>query len=677
VKNPFVGLRPFQAGDKDVFFGRDQDVAILQNLILAVPVLVVYAPSGTGKSSLLNAGLLPEVAKDDEYVPIVVAGSQQDVTEVATEALTATGWEPPVVGGLADLLEHHHKDTERRAILVLDQFEERLKHEKELELLYAQLARLANTRSNAATVVISIREDYLAGLAGLMERVSGLLDASYRVAGLTREDLIEAVRGPIATVDEDITIDDGLIEEVLDDLETETRSDAIIRSGRIEAGYFQIVWSRLWEKDIGSGGRRITRETYEAEERAAGILKSFVSSTLDDLLPVEAQVLWAALRYMVLPTGAKVPLTVDDILGLLQFGDFMDWGTNIFNADDYDRYGRRAVDKEQVRPHLQSMLDFLTRTESPLFRRAVRGERTEYELVHDLLGLILLDWRQRFLISTDMNVHRLREQVFGEPVHGVLAPGRASMASAHKNMRSAIDLLTGADREHPNPAPKKSSVEKARGHMRDAIATMVGGGNRLEDDSRTLLATYNARLSQLMLNHPDRRARGAAQISAYEMYALRDLLNRRPDNTAWITNVVVWCLGALAAIGGIVIARFAIDLVWSVPPVQYAPLTFAVIVIGAAFLQCAVYVDEARRDIDLKAARRALWPKSTYSDGELPLAGRIVIAWPVVYLVLAVASYAGAALFGVFDWAPTAGFNLTALIASLVLGVMYFLESDL
>ena len=166
MKNPFVGLRPFQAGDKDLFFGRDQDIAILQNLILAAPILVVYAPSGTGKSSLLNAGLIPEVEKDSQYLPIVISGAREDVTQVAARELCASGWEGGAQlapNNLADLLEHHYKDTERRAILVLDQFEEPLKHEAELDHLYAQLARLANTRSSAATVVLSIREDYLAG----------------------------------------------------------------------------------------------------------------------------------------------------------------------------------------------------------------------------------------------------------------------------------------------------------------------------------------------------------------------------------------------------------------------------------------------------------------------------------------------------------------------------------
>ena len=128
---------------------------------------------------------------------------------------------------LAGLLERHFRQTNHRAILVLDQFEERLKESDLLERLYAEVARLANTRSEAATVVISIREDYLAGLEQLMRRVSGLLDASFRVPSLSRAALTEAVYGPLKALSTDVTVDKGLVDEVLTDLEKDKRLNEI------------------------------------------------------------------------------------------------------------------------------------------------------------------------------------------------------------------------------------------------------------------------------------------------------------------------------------------------------------------------------------------------------------------------------------------------------------------
>ena len=89
---PFVGLRPFEKTENNVFFGRTRDIAILNNLILAVPVLVVYAPSGTGKSSLLNAGLLPLIETDETLVPIWTSDPLDTLMDTVRSAFQSRGW---------------------------------------------------------------------------------------------------------------------------------------------------------------------------------------------------------------------------------------------------------------------------------------------------------------------------------------------------------------------------------------------------------------------------------------------------------------------------------------------------------------------------------------------------------------------------------------------------------
>ena len=196
MSNPFVGLRPFRSTESTLFFGRSRDIAVLQNLVLSVSVFVLYAPSGIGKSSLLNAGLLPTIEQDPTLLPIVASDPRENVAQTVRRKLAEIGWANDTQaenGKFAELLEQHLAATGQRVVLILDQFEERLKQRETLEALYAEIARLANTRSEAATVIISIREDYLAGLENLMRRVAGLLDASYRVPSLPRPALAQAV----------------------------------------------------------------------------------------------------------------------------------------------------------------------------------------------------------------------------------------------------------------------------------------------------------------------------------------------------------------------------------------------------------------------------------------------------------------------------------------------------
>src|SRR5258708_2516971 len=58
-QKPYVGPRPFGRDEKDIFFGRDSEARDLCSLVVAPPLVLLHAASGAGKSSLLNAVLIP------------------------------------------------------------------------------------------------------------------------------------------------------------------------------------------------------------------------------------------------------------------------------------------------------------------------------------------------------------------------------------------------------------------------------------------------------------------------------------------------------------------------------------------------------------------------------------------------------------------------------------------
>src|SRR5215213_10807193 len=72
-ENPYVGPRPFESADARFFFGRDREVHDLVALIVSNPVVLLYAASGAGKSSLLNAAVIPRLARDQECETLPVA----------------------------------------------------------------------------------------------------------------------------------------------------------------------------------------------------------------------------------------------------------------------------------------------------------------------------------------------------------------------------------------------------------------------------------------------------------------------------------------------------------------------------------------------------------------------------------------------------------------------------
>jgi hypothetical protein len=57
--NPFLGPQPYRAADRARFFGRGDVTRKLSNHILAYPCITLFGPSGSGKSSVMQAGVIP------------------------------------------------------------------------------------------------------------------------------------------------------------------------------------------------------------------------------------------------------------------------------------------------------------------------------------------------------------------------------------------------------------------------------------------------------------------------------------------------------------------------------------------------------------------------------------------------------------------------------------------
>ena len=65
MKEPYKGLRPYEEADQDNFFGREVEKQILVDKILTNKLTLLFAASGVGKSSLLQAAVMPELKRPD------------------------------------------------------------------------------------------------------------------------------------------------------------------------------------------------------------------------------------------------------------------------------------------------------------------------------------------------------------------------------------------------------------------------------------------------------------------------------------------------------------------------------------------------------------------------------------------------------------------------------------
>ena len=70
---PYVGFSSFAEDDQEIFFGRQREVSDLLSLVIAHQAVLLYAESGAGKTSLINAGLIPSLRQEGLEVLLVAA----------------------------------------------------------------------------------------------------------------------------------------------------------------------------------------------------------------------------------------------------------------------------------------------------------------------------------------------------------------------------------------------------------------------------------------------------------------------------------------------------------------------------------------------------------------------------------------------------------------------------
>ncbi len=222
--NPFPGLRPFEFDENHLFFGRDGQTDELLARLRRFHFLAVVGTSGSGKSSLVRAGLLPDI-----YGGLMVgAGSAWRVALFkpgndpvgnlaralsAPEAFGEEGGKAPIIEstlrrsalGLVEAVRQERAPG--NLLVVADQFEEVFRFqevsdarhpEDEAAAFVRLLLEAARQSEQSIYVVLTMRSDYLGDCAqfgGLPEAIN---EGLYLIPRMTREQRREAITGPVA-----------------------------------------------------------------------------------------------------------------------------------------------------------------------------------------------------------------------------------------------------------------------------------------------------------------------------------------------------------------------------------------------------------------------------------------------------------------------------------------------
>ncbi len=277
--NPYIGPRPYERNDQHKFYGRNREARDLLALTLAHRVVLLYAQSGAGKTSLLNAQIIPTLEEKEGFqvLPVARVGSAPppDIDPanisnifVFSALMGLAGADTP-----AETLIHHTlrsfleeqrytEETEDQwtavegqssFLVIFDQFEELFTTHRErwqdAKGFFEQVTAALDALPNLG-VMFAMREDHVAALDPYAALLPNRLRARFRMERLGPEGALEAIVKPAQSAG--IAFAPGVAERLVDDLrqiKTETRlaGEAEFLGPYIEPVQLQVVCQRLWD----------------------------------------------------------------------------------------------------------------------------------------------------------------------------------------------------------------------------------------------------------------------------------------------------------------------------------------------------------------------------------------------------------------------------------------------
>jgi hypothetical protein len=399
---PYVGPRPFEENDRAVFFGRGHEANELVSLITAHPVVLLYAQSGAGKTSLVKAGLIPLLVDEEEFdvlLPMRVreqAALGAAVAEVENiymfnALMGATHCKDDPSGGksdwnslarmsLRDFLRERKEasaDSGQASIVVFDQFEEFFtlypEHWEERQRFFEQV-RDALVADSRLRVLISMREDFIAELDPYSSCLPEKLRTRFRIERLTRRTGLLAVTQPLETLggtNGRRSFAPGAAEELIDNLlmvKVKTPEGVKkVKGKHVEPLQLQVVCQTLWN-NLQPGDELITHDHLEAFGDVDKALSVFYESAVQKTVQktrIKAGVLrrWCEQK-LITPAGTR--------------------GT-VFRGDK-DTAGLK-----------NEAMDELER--QSLIRMELRGGAQWYELTHDRFVEVIQESNQKWLLA--------------------------------------------------------------------------------------------------------------------------------------------------------------------------------------------------------------------------------------------------------------------------------------
>lgn len=343
-RNPFPGLRAFTDDESRIYFGRESQVDELLRRLRKHRFLAVVGSSGSGKSSLVRAGLIPALqggqmneagslwkialfrpiddpignlarALNDDRVFGSGEESERSLEISLTEMVLRTA-----ASGLSDVAAENGMANNVNLLIVVDQFEELFRfrnRQKAQHNAKDEADSFVRLLLNAVTeqkrfsifVMITMRSDYLGDCAAFGDLPQAMNESQYLIPRLNRSELESAIRGPIAVGGASIA--DRLVNLLINDIGADQDQLPVLQHALMR------TWDH-WERTREGESDVIDIRNYEAIGKMSHALADHADSVYDNLPTPQAQRIASVLFKCITdrsadPRGIRRPTTIKEV----------------------------------------------------------------------------------------------------------------------------------------------------------------------------------------------------------------------------------------------------------------------------------------------------------------------------------------------------------------------------
>lgn len=296
---PYRGLFHFGPGDAEYFFGRESFVKELVTATKTRNFIPVLGASGSGKSSVVLAGLVPKLQQAghwqfthfrpgaDPFHALALAlvplyATNLDETEKIRQARKLAGYfqtgEVPLADVFAKIQQNFPTD---RVLLIADQFEElytlctdETTRRNFLDRLLAGIAAPANPIPFAPVLVATMRADFLGTALSYRPFADVLQNADLKLGPMNQKELGRAITVPAKKLG--VTFEPGLVKRILGDVEAEPGILPLL----------EFALTELWQR---RSGKQLTHAVYEEIGEVQGALSRHANQEYEKLSDVERE----------------------------------------------------------------------------------------------------------------------------------------------------------------------------------------------------------------------------------------------------------------------------------------------------------------------------------------------------------------------------------------------------